>query len=101
MQSPTYNLAYAQSIPSLSTPLSTVSSDPAGVLNLLLTPSLEWATAAWFLTSQCSPAVRSQLQDGGSSGWEAYLTQCVGTTVTDDRRAYWTRANQAFGVISQ
>jgi hypothetical protein len=101
MQSPSFNAKYAASIPALSSKLSSVANDPAGVLNLLLSDeTYDFGSAAWFLTTQCSAEVRTQLQSGSASGWESYISNCVGTTVTDARQAYWTKAVQALGVTS-
>lgn len=101
MQSPTYNKKYAESIPALQSSLSSVSNDPAGILSLLVAnEDYDFGSGAWFLTTQCSNDVRTQLQTGSESGWESYISNCVGTTVTDARKAYWTRAIQALGVSS-
>jgi len=67
------------------------------VLNIVLQhDDLSFASAAWFLKRSaatagtgCSPAIISGLQAGTEKGWEAYITGCVGTTVTDDRRAVY------------
>lgn len=102
MQSPTYNQQYAASIPALASQYRSVSGNVSAVLDLLLSDeTYDFGSAAWFLTSQCTPAVRAALQSGSEAGWEGYITSCVGTTVTDDRKAYWTRAVQALGVKSQ
>ncbi|GKZ72129.1 hypothetical protein AnigIFM56816_010283 [Aspergillus niger] len=99
MQSPSYNSKYAASLPALAGQLSSVSGDPTGVLNLLLAnEDYDFGSGAWFLTTQCSASVRSQLQSGSEAGWAAYITDCVGTNANDDRKAYWTRATQALGV---
>ncbi|PWY71559.1 hypothetical protein BO94DRAFT_259984 [Aspergillus sclerotioniger CBS 115572] len=101
MQSPTYNSKYAADIPALADKLSSVSGDPTGVLDLLLAnEEYDFGSGAWFLTTQCSASVRSQLQSGSEAGWTAYITSCVGTDANDDRKAYWTRAIQALGVSS-
>jgi hypothetical protein len=101
MQSPTYNQKYASSIQALSEQYNSVSGNVSAVLDLLLSDEdYDFGSAAWFLTSQCTSDVRSALQSGSESGWQSYLTQCVGTTVTDERKAYWTRAIQALGVKS-
>ncbi|KAI9746079.1 MAG: hypothetical protein M1818_000760 [Claussenomyces sp. TS43310] len=106
MQMANYNLEYAMSIPALKSaalaiaPQSTTTGLSDDQLNqiraLVLSDEYAWASAAWFLTTQCA-SIRTQLQTGGQSGWEAYLG-CVGTTATSDRLAYWTRANTAFGI---
>jgi len=106
MEQAAYNLEYAISIPALRSaalaiaPASTtagLSDDDLNQIRALVLPDkYSWASAAWFLTTQCA-GIRSQLQAGGQAGWEAYLG-CVGTTSTSDRLAYWTRANTAFGL---
>ncbi|KAI9831416.1 MAG: hypothetical protein M1826_003589 [Phylliscum demangeonii] len=106
MQSAAYNVRYARSIPDLRAPLSAIVPDPAAVdisslsaasLNairqlVLQTDRDDFASAAWFLATQCPAAVREGVRSQGQAGWEAYLTQCIGTTVTDDRRASWLLA---------
>lgn len=99
MQMPSYNLKYAGSIPGLAGKLGPVRNDPSKVLNLLLSDEkYDFGSGAWFLTSQCSSDVRNALQSGSEAGWNKYISECVGTTVTGDRKAYWTRAAQALGV---
>lgn len=94
---PNYVLLYAQSIPELATSLTAVSStDLNGILALVLPDKYTWASAAWYLTSQCAN-VRPAIQAGGQAGFEAYMG-CVGTPSTPERVAYWTRANAAFGI---
>ncbi|RFU33600.1 hypothetical protein B7463_g2743, partial [Scytalidium lignicola] len=106
MQMASYNLMYAQSISELQQSLASIttasttgglSSDQLNDIRALVLPDqYSWASAAWFLTSQCQNA-RPALQAGGQAGFEAYMS-CVGTSVTDDRLAYWTRAQAAFGL---
>lgn len=69
------------------------------MLELLLSnEDYDFGSAAWFLTTQCSKSVRSSLQAGTEAGWEQYITGCVGTTVTSDRKQFWQRAMKALGV---
>ncbi|KAK2808742.1 hypothetical protein FQN50_004414 [Emmonsiellopsis sp. PD_5] len=99
MQSPHYNTLYAHSIPSLSHPLSKLNppDDVGATLDLLLSnDEYDFGSAAWFLTSQCTPEVRRGLQSGSREGWVGYLTGCVGTTVTEGREGYWRRAMEVF-----
>jgi hypothetical protein len=106
MQMASYNLLYVKSIPGLSSSLTAIttasstdglSDDQLNAVRALVLPDeYAWGSAAWFLTTQCA-SVRSQLQAGGQAGYEAYL-ECVGTTATSDRLAYWTRANNAMGI---
>lgn len=101
MQMPPYNLKYAESISELSDKLGPVRDDPAKVLDLLLSDEkYDFGSGAWFLTSHCSSDVRDALKSGSEAGWKRYISDCVGTTATDDRKAYWTRAAQALGVGS-
>ncbi|GFF53898.1 hypothetical protein IFM46972_09889 [Aspergillus udagawae] len=98
MQSPAFNAKYAASLPALADKLKGVSGDPAGVLDLLLSnEEYDFGSGAWFLTTQCSQDVRSELQSGSEAGWQKYITSCVGTDANEERKAYWTRAVQALG----
>jgi hypothetical protein len=54
-----------------------------------------FGSAAWFLTSTCTPAVRSGLVAETTEGWHAFLTECVGTTAAPERDASWIAAKQA------
>jgi hypothetical protein len=107
MQMANFNLEYALSIPALvgqvqaittqTTTTSGLSDDQLNAIRALVLPDqYTWASAAWFYTTKCV-SIRSQVQAGGQTGYEAYLG-CVGTTATSDRLAYWTRANTAFGL---
>ena len=99
MQMPDYNLKYAQSILPLKDKLAAAGTDPKAVLALLTADgNLDFGSAAWFLTTQCSPAIRTALQAGTMEGWKSYIKDCVQTTVTPDRQAYWEKAAKAFGV---
>lgn len=92
MQSPAFNKLYASSIPELK---GKVSDNVSATLDLLLeNEHWDFGSAAWFLVSQCSEQVRQGVRDAELDGWEAYISQCVGTTVTEDRKAYWSRAKE-------
>ncbi|KAA8643233.1 uncharacterized protein ATNIH1004_009995 [Aspergillus tanneri] len=96
MQSPAFNAKYAASIPDIADKLAQVGSDPAGVLDILLNDeAYDFGSGAWFLTTQCTQHVRTQLQSGSEAGWAAYISSCVGTGANEARKAYWTRAVQA------
>lgn len=96
---------YAQSIPALkdkvaaittATTVAGLSDDKLNAIRALVLPDeYSWASGAWFLTSQCA-SQRTAIQAGGDAGFAAYMG-CVGTPVTDDRKAYFTRAVAAFG----
>lgn len=99
MQSPSYNKKYASSLPSLADQLPAVSNSPADLLDLLrANEAFDFGSGAWFLTTQCPADVRSALQKGDETGWSRYISDCVGTSVTDERKAYWERAVKALGV---
>ncbi|KAL8642833.1 MAG: hypothetical protein Q9228_000529 [Teloschistes exilis] len=94
MQSPQFNLLYAQSLK-----LAVDGSDPKAVLaQLTVNPAYDFGSAAWFLTTQCNDTVRSGLKTGKLEGWQAYITECLHTTVTPERQAYWERAAKVMGV---
>lgn len=55
-----------------------------------------FGAAAWFYNTKCSDEVKKGLRKAASTeAWEAYITQCVGTTVTDDRKAGFIKAAAA------
>jgi hypothetical protein len=99
MQSPAFNKKYANSIPALKDKIAPVANSPADLLDLLRdNETYDFGSGAWFLTTQCSKDVRSALQDGSETGWQQYISSCVGTSVTDERKQYWERAVKALGV---
>jgi hypothetical protein len=97
MMSPTFVKEYAASIPAVSAQAAALT-DPAAILALVQPNQYSFAAAAWFLSTQCSAAVRAQLQTGTLAGWQGWITGCVQTTVTPARQDYWTRAVAALGV---
>jgi hypothetical protein len=95
MQSGAFNLKYASAIPALQSQLATVgTADLNAVRALVLPDQFSFASAAWFLTSQCSADVRAQLQTGSQAGWAQYVSSCVGTEPAP-RQAYWQAAVNA------
>ncbi|KAF9522855.1 hypothetical protein CPB83DRAFT_863915 [Crepidotus variabilis] len=64
---------------------------------LVLDDKYNFGSAPWFLKNKCDASVSTALASGTDAAYAAYITQCVGTTLTDDRIAYWTRAKAAFG----
>lgn len=96
---PDYNLKYAESIPELASELDDIRDQPDKVLDLLLEDEMyDFGSGAWFLTSQCEESVRDALRKGDEQGWREYISQCVGTTVTDARKGYWEKAKEALAV---
>jgi hypothetical protein len=53
-----------------------------------------FGSAAWYLSTTCTPAVRAGLTAETVDGWHAFLTECVGTTATEDRDVPWVAAKQ-------
>ncbi|KAJ6178027.1 hypothetical protein N7519_008488 [Penicillium mononematosum] len=99
MQSPAFNKKYASSLPELKDKLPSVSNSPEELLDLLRSDSAtDFGSGAWFLTTQCSKDVRTALADGSETGWQRFISDCVGTSVTEERREYWERAVEAIGV---
>ena len=99
MQSPAFNKKYANSIPDLKDKVGSVADDPVALLDLLReNETYDFGSGAWFLATQCSKDVRSLLQDGSETGWKRYISDCIGTSVTDERKAYWERARKALDV---
>ena len=99
MQSGAFNLKYASSIPALSPALTALSpGDLTGVRKLLVSNDVyDFGSAAWFLSTQCSPEIRSGLQSGTTAGYQAYVSDCIHVPASGDRQAYWDRACRAFG----
>ncbi|KAJ5569136.1 hypothetical protein N7450_011622 [Penicillium hetheringtonii] len=99
MQSAAFNKKYAKSISELEGKVFSVEGSPAALLDLLReNETYDFGSGAWFLTTQCSADVRSALQDGSEAGWKRYITDCVETTVTHERKEYWERAVKALSV---
>ncbi|KAJ5099209.1 hypothetical protein N7532_006210 [Penicillium argentinense] len=98
MQSAAFNKKYIASIPALRESSARVADDAAALLELLLeNETYDFGSGAWFLTTQCTDEVRKALQSGSEAGWQSYITQCVGTSASGDRKAYWDRAVKALG----
>ncbi|PGH00949.1 hypothetical protein GX51_05498 [Blastomyces parvus] len=99
MQIAENNIKYAESLDEIKDELAKVKGDKAAILDLLLkSDDHDFGSAAWFLTTQCSPAVREELQSGSQKGWEEYLTRCVRTDATGQRKDYWEKAKLALNV---
>ncbi|KAK1980312.1 hypothetical protein LZ30DRAFT_595031 [Colletotrichum cereale] len=108
LQMPNYNLMYALSIPELkdkATEIAAGATDGASlsddqknaVLDLLLPDDYSWGSGPWFLATQCDQDVRDGLAAGTVKGFTLYM-ECIGTSGTQDRVEYWTRAKAAFNL---
>lgn len=93
MQMIDYNRKYASDVAGAdAVSAAEASGGPNGVLELVLDDEPSFGSAAWFIKTQCSQQVRDGLAAGTAEGWGAYLTQCVGTTQTEERDAIWRKA---------
>lgn len=108
LQMPKYNLLYALAIPELKdkateiaggvTDGASLSDDKKNaILDLVLPDDYTWGSGAWFLATQCGQDVRDSLAAGTVKGFTLYM-DCIGTSATEDRVEYWTRAKAAFNM---
>lgn len=95
MMMPNFVREYVASIPELAS--QAIGKDDVAVLALVQPDEYSFASASWFYNAHCTEAVKEGVQTGGKSGWSDFITGCVGTTVTESREVYWTRAMQALG----
>jgi len=65
------------------------------IRQLVLPDKYTFGAAPWFLSTQCDASVATQLTSGGLTAFQNYITNCVGTTFTDDRKAKWCLAYNA------
>ncbi|EWC48771.1 hypothetical protein DRE_00076 [Drechslerella stenobrocha 248] len=65
---------------------------------VVLSNERTFAAAAWFYSDMCSESVKAGLRKGPTiAAWTDYITQCVGTTVTEDRTVGYVKAVMALG----
>jgi hypothetical protein len=100
MMSPSFVQQYLKSIPELALRAAALA-DPAAILELVYPDQYSFAAAAWFYSTHCTEAQKKQVKAGGQNNWaSAFITGCIGTTVTDGRIQKWKLANQALGVAT-
>lgn len=100
MQMPEYNVEYARWLAttcancgvSAAQVQQAEAEGPDSVLALVNTDQWSFGSAAWYLDTQCDGQVKAGLGRGDEAGWAAFLTGCVGTTVTEERTAIWRKA---------
>lgn len=104
MQMANFNLLYAKSIDGIKdkvadiTTVNGLSNDRLNAILALVTPDeTNFGSGPWFLATQCGQDVRDALKANIDTGFVAYMG-CVGVSVTDDRKAYLTRAKKVFGL---
>jgi hypothetical protein len=75
---------------------------PANVMNdiraLVLRDDLSFASAAWFLRTKCTPDIATGLTSATDDAWGKYMTICVGTSDTPDRREGYHKALRAYSI---
>ncbi|EXJ88418.1 hypothetical protein A1O1_05348 [Capronia coronata CBS 617.96] len=99
MLMPNFVQEYAGSIKELKNQVAAAGTDPDKVLQLVMPDRFSFAAAAWYYGVHCTKEQKGLVRTGGQQGWEsAFVTGCVGTTVTDERVQYWKRAREALGV---
>lgn len=100
MQSPEYNIKYAEWLATVCKNCGITEAQaekakakgPKAVLELVNTDEWGFGSAAWFFSTQCDESVKQGLKAGTESGWEEYLSGCVGTSTTEERTAIWRKA---------
>ncbi|MCJ1288470.1 hypothetical protein MMC26_007828, partial [Xylographa opegraphella] len=108
MQSASFNVLYANSIPALAPSIAAITGGAAiaalsdiqlNQVRALLTGNddYDFGSAAWYFTIQCSTAVRAGVRSGTLAGWQTYVTDCIGTPATSDRQSIWELAMQEVG----
>lgn len=98
MQSPAFNEEYAKYLTSVTgSGITQAQLDAAkakgaaAILELVNTDRWSFSSAAWFIDTQCSDVVKQGLDAGTQEGFSNYITECVGTTLTEDRTAGWQK----------
>lgn len=82
--------AVQSGLTSSSTPADVPSDDQKNAIRAtVLGDDLSFASAAWFLRTQCSGSVAQGLQAANDDGFNNYMTQCVGVAAASDRLAIY------------
>ncbi|KAI2635069.1 hypothetical protein GGS21DRAFT_91151 [Xylaria nigripes] len=103
MQMINFNVEFAESIPELLSAITQLGSIDSSdqmknqLLDLVIDDKFNFRSGPWFLTSQCSKAVVDELASASDKAFADYMA-CVGTTLTPERTAYWTRAKTALNL---
>lgn len=63
------------------------------VLALVQGDEESFGSAAWLLKG-CDASIEEGLATGEMSGWDAYLTECIGTEHGEDRDVAWEKAKE-------
>lgn len=92
MQKGSLNAKYAASVG-----VSTAGTNEEIAARLEADSDLSFGSAAWLLATQCPFTIRHQLWEGGPHGWAAYLEDCLGTEMGQDRLVYWRRPLDVIG----
>lgn len=108
MQMSPFNHKYALDVPELRDQAVAIAGDTADdalsddqkndILALVMPDEYSFASAAWYLTTQCEASVRKSLADNGDEGFKAYLADCVGVEAGEERLEHWKSTKAAFGL---
>jgi hypothetical protein len=103
MQMLPFNIKYAQDVlPADVATAATTAGGDAVTTALNANDETSFGSAAWFLTKaqpdKCTQQIRDGLAAATKAGWDAYLTQCVGTSADPERDVSWTAALATLGV---
>lgn len=98
MQMPDFNREYANATLDPAT-LANATTVEAVLALLNKDDKLSFGSAAWYLKTKCNASIKNDLKSGSDAAWDAYLTQCVGTTRTADRDVGWVAAKKALNVV--
>ncbi|KAL6246390.1 hypothetical protein RBB50_006626 [Rhinocladiella similis] len=99
MMMPNYVAEFAGSFEELTDEVAGAGGDPDKVLGLVAGDEYSFAAAAWYYGTQCPQGVKEAVQTSGEQGWEEFVTACIGTTVTTERRGYWVKACNALNIV--
>ncbi|OAA44805.1 hypothetical protein NOR_03559 [Metarhizium rileyi] len=104
MQLPKFNLMYAQSIDALKDKVKDITTVEGAsnetlnkVLSLVTPDEYNFGSGPWFYSTQCKQDVKDAFKKTPYEGFAAYM-ECVDIEVTDERKAYFTRALKAFNL---
>lgn len=99
MMMPNYVAEFASGFEELTDEVTAAGGDLDRILDSVLGDEYSFAAAAWFYDTQCTQEVKEGVKTGGEQGWEEFVTGCVETTVTADRKGYWVRACEALNIV--
>jgi len=73
-------------------------SDPAALLDDVIKAGADWEAASWYYSTKCTEEIKDGVKSGTKDGWSKFITDCINTTIDEDREAYWTSAAKALNL---